>query len=549
MLVKKNNNFKGWGTLKTKLIDWPTFIGAFCLLLAVTLPLVLFPETGRTWVGVANTFMTQNFGMLYLAMGLGAFGFLIFVAFSKNGHVKLGREDEEPEFSTFSWAAMLFAAGIGSSILYWSVIEWVYYYQGPPFGVEPESTEAIQWATAYGMFHWGPIAWAIYTLPALPIAYFFYVRRKSVLKVSEAVRPVIGKWADGPVGKLIDILFIFGLLGGAGTTLALGTPMIAEGVNEITGIPVTLGMQAVIMLVCTVIFAVSSYVGLKRGIKVLSDLNIWLSLSILAFVLILGPTRFILETTFNAVGILLDNFFKMATWMEPFGNLGGFTETGFPEAWTVFYWAWWLVYAPFVGLFVARISRGRTIRGMIIGTMVYGTFGCILFFGILGNFGLYLHLSGAFDVIGYMDTYGPAATIIAIIGQLPFGKVVVAVFTFLAIIFLATTFDSSSYILASVTQKYVEGEPAAWNRLFWAFALCIMPLTLMFLGGLDTLQTASIVGGFPLIFIMLLLAWSFMRVSSKDIRASDEYESPTIHIKYRKKKRSPFDALKDQPPE
>lgn len=168
---------------------------------------------------------------------------------------------------------------------------------------------------------------------------------------------------------------------------------------------------------------------------------------------------------------------------------------------------------------------------MIIGTMVYGTFGCILFFGILGNFGLYLHLSGAFDIIGYMDTYGPAATIIAIIGQLPFGKVVVAVFTFLAIIFLATTFDSSSYILASVTQKHVEGEPLVWNRLFWAFALCIMPLTLMFLGGLDTLQTASIVGGFPLIFIMVLLAWSFMRVSSKDIRASDEYESPMIHIK------------------
>lgn len=165
------------------------------------------------------------------------------------------------------------------------------------------------------MFHWGPIAWAIYTLPALPIAYFFYVRKKSVLKVSEAVRPVIGKWADGPLGKLIDILFIFGLLGGAGTTLALGTPMIAEGVNELTGISVTLGMQAVIMLICTVIFAVSSYIGLKGGIKVLSDLNIWLALGILTFVFIFGPTRFILETTFNGVGIIMDNFFRMATWM------------------------------------------------------------------------------------------------------------------------------------------------------------------------------------------------------------------------------------------
>lgn len=157
---------------------------------------------------------------------------------------------------------------------------------------------------------------------------------------------------------------------------------------------------------------------------------------------------------------------------------------------------------------------------------------------------LYLHLSGTFDVVGYMAANGPAPTIIS---QLPFGKVVVGVFTLLAIIFLATTFDSSSYILASVTQKHVEDEPIVWNRLFWAFALAIMPLTLMFLGGLDTLQTASIVGGFPLIFIMFLLAWSFVRVSSRDIRASDDYESPTIHIKYRKRKKSPFDALKEKP--
>lgn len=161
---------------------------------------------------------------------------------------------------------------------------------------------------------------------------------------------------------------------------------------------------------------------------------------------------------------------------------------------------------------------------MIFGTMVYGTLGCILFFGILGNYGLYLHLSGTFDVVGYMAANGPAPTIIAIISQLPFGKVVVGVFTLLAIIFLATTFDSSSYILASVTQKHAEDEPIVWNRLFWAFALAIMPLTLMF-----------------------LLAWSFVRVSSRDIRASDDYESPTIHIKYRKRKKSPFDALKEKP--
>ena len=261
------------------------------------------------------------------------------------------------------------------------------------------------------------------------------------------------------------------------------SPMIAQGINSLTGIPANLGLKTVIMLLCTLIFAISSYSGLKRGIKVLSDVNLWLSIFLLAFIFIFGPTRFISETTFNALGILADNFFKMATWMEPFGNLGQFEKTSFPEYWTIFYWAWWLVYAPFVGLFVARISRGRTIRQMVLGTMVYGTIGCVLFFGIMGNFGLYMQLTGQFDAIAFMDANGAPATIIEIINQLPLAKFMVLIFTILAIIFLATTFDSSSYILASVVQKNVEGEPLRWNRLFWAFALCLMPLALMFLGG------------------------------------------------------------------
>jgi BCCT family betaine/carnitine transporter len=519
--------------MKAKLIDWPTFIGALILILGVSIPLILFPEAGEVFVNMANEFMTETFGFVYLFVGLAAFAFLLFVAFSKNGHVKLGSENEEKEFGTFSWAAMMFSAGIGSSILYWGMIEWAYYYQGPPFGITPESKEAISWSTAYGIFHWGPVAWAIYTLPALPIAYFFYVRKKPVLKISEAVRPVLGKLVDGPLGVVIDVLFMFGLMGGAGTTLALGTPMIAEGVHEVTGIPVTLGMKAVIMLLCTAIFAVSAYSGLQKGIKVLSDVNLWLALFILAFVFIMGPTLFISNTTFTSLGIIIDNFFKMATWLEPFGNLSGFEKTGFPESWTIFYWAWWVVYAPFVGLFVARISRGRTIREMILGTMIYGTIGCVLFFGILGNFGLYLQLSGSFDVIGFMNESGAPATIIAILHQLPIGIIIVPLFTILAIIFLSTTFDSASFILAAVVQKEVQSEPLRWNRLFWAFTLTLLPLVLMFIGGLETLQTASIVAGFPVIFIMFLLAWSFMKASNEDIMASKDYDSPTIHIKRR----------------
>ncbi|PKR78444.1 choline transporter [Halalkalibacillus sediminis] len=513
------------------LIDWPTFIASFVLLLAVVIPLVVFPEAGSEIVSDLNTFVSGNFGFLYLIMGLGVFFFLIFIAFSQNGHVKLGDEGEKPEFGTASWAGMLFSAGIGSSILYWGTIEWAYYYQGPPFGIDPSSQqlETIQWASTYGIFHWGPIAWAIYCLPAIPMAYFFYVRKTPVIKVSETLRPLFGRWSDTFIGRVVDVLFIFGLLGGAGTTLALGTPLIASGISSLTGLEDNMLMRTIILLVVTVIFAISSYIGLKEGIKRLSDINLGLAIFLLIFIFVMGPTLFIAETTTNSIGLILDNFFHMSTWTEPFANLEGFDETRFPESWTVFYWAWWLVYAPFVGLFIARISRGRTVRNVVFGTMIYGSLGCLLFFGIMGNFGLYLQVSGAFDVLAVLDEQGAPAAIISIINQLPLAKLMVTIFVILAIIFLATTFDSSSYILASVTQKHLEDdEPLRWNRLFWAFTLCLMPLTLMFLGGLGTLQTASIVGGFPLIFIMFLLAWSFLRASTGDIKADDQYRSKTI---------------------
>ncbi|TKD70019.1 BCCT family transporter [Pseudalkalibacillus hwajinpoensis] len=520
--------------MNKRLIDWPTFLGALSLLLLVTVPLVLFPKSGKEFVDKANEFITTQFGVLYLIVGLGIFFFLIYVAFSDNGRVKLGEEDERPEFNNFSWAGMLFCAGIGSSILYWGTIEWAYYYQGPPFGVEPGTKEAILWASTYGIFHWGPIAWAIYTLPALPMAYFYYVRKKPVLKISEATRPLIGKYADGPLGTVIDVLFMFGLLGGAGTTLALGTPMIAEGINVLTGIPVTMVLKTMILILVTAIFAISAYSGLRKGIKVLSDVNLILSIVLLLFVLIFGPTRFLVETTTNSVGFLLDNFFHMSTWTEPFNSLGPYEKTDFPESWTVFYWAWWLVYAPFVGLFVAKISRGRSIKQMILGTIGYGTFGSILFFGILGNYGLHMQLMGKFDVVSVLNDRGAPRAIIEIIGQLPLSWLMIFIFVILAIIFLATTFDSSSYILASVVQHEVEDEPLRWNRLFWAFALCLMPLVLMFVGGLSTLQTASIVGGFPLLFIMIMLGWSFMRASTEDIRASEHYEPKTFSLNYKK---------------
>ncbi|NOI81559.1 BCCT family transporter [Vibrio tubiashii] len=513
------------------LIDKPTFFGAIALLVAIVFPLILFPQQGADWIAIAKSFMTDKLGFLYLALGLGAFFFMIYVVFSDMGQIKLGDPDEKPEFATSSWAAMLFCGGIGASILYWGCIEWAYYYQSPPFQLEPGSEEAVRWAATYGIFHWGPIAWAIYLIPALPIAYFFYVRKQPVLKVSSALMPVLGEErTKGAAGKIVDVLFIFGLLGGAATTLGLAAPLIGEGLNFLFGIPQSTLSQVAVLLVCTAIFAYSSYAGMEKGIKVLSNINFWGAMGLLAFVLIAGPTIFMLETGLDSIGRMLSNFFVMATWAEPFGGYGSFENTHFPQDWTIFYWAWWLVFAPSMGLFVARISRGRTIKQMVSGSIFFGSLGCFLFFMILGNYGLSLQLSGEMDIVGILNTQGATKAIFSMLSALPMGTLVIAVFTILCVIFTATTFDSISYILASVVQNNVTEEPMRWNRMLWAFTLSFLPTVLMFLGGLSTLQTAAIVGGLPLLVISVMLMISAVRATSLDLRHQEDYVEPTINI-------------------
>ncbi|MGF1748747.1 BCCT family transporter [Vibrio cionasavignyae] len=514
-----------------KLIDKPTFFGAIALLFSVIIPLILFPQQGAEVISQAKLIMTDKFGFLYLSLGLAAFFFMIFIIFSDIGQIKLGDPDEAPEFKTSSWAAMLFCGGIGASILYWGCIEWAYYYQAPPFQLEPGSEEAVRWAATYGLFHWGPIAWSIYLIPALPIAYFYYVRKQPALKVSSALIPVLGeKHTHGALGKLIDVLFIFGLLGGAATTLGLAAPLISEGLNVLFGLPQNTYSQIGVLAVCTGIFAYSSFAGMEKGIKVLSNINFWGAMILLALVLILGPTVFILETGLDSIGRMMSNFFVMATWAEPFGGYGTFDNTHFPQDWTIFYWAWWLVFAPSMGLFVARISRGRTIKQMVAGSLFFGSSGCFLFFIILGNFGLSLQLSGQLDIVGILNTFGPTKAIFSMLSELPFAWFIILLFTVLCIIFTATTFDSISYILASVVQNDVTQEPMRWNRMFWAFTLSFMPAVLMFLGGLSTLQTAAIVGGLPLLIIAVMLMISAVKAATLDIRHQDDYVEPTINI-------------------
>lgn len=514
-------------------IDKFTFFGSIVFILAIVIPLLLFPEHGKAWVAEIRRVVTNNFGWGYLLFGVLAVLFVIYISSSDIGLIKLGNPEDKPEFSTLSWASMMFCCGIGASVLYWGVLEWVYYYKGPPFDLKSGTPQAIEWASTYGLFHWGPMAWVIYIVPAISIAYFSFVRKSPILKISQSLMPLLGeKFTKSNWGRLVDIFFIFGMIGGGATTLGFATPLITEGLHELFGTPVNLTMQLFVLLFTTVIFGFSAWRGLKEGIQKLSNINVFIAFIFLVFVLLVGATTFILNVGIESFGRSISNFITMTTWTEAFGGFNnvGFEKTNFPQDWTIFYWAWWLVYAPTVGLFIAKISRGRTIRQMTVGGVFYGTLGNILFFIILGNYGLYLQLTGSLDVVHTLDTQGATATIYAILNTLPIAKVAIAVFTVLAIIFTATTFDSISYILASVVQHEVDDEPKRWNRLFWAFTLSITPAILMFIGDLSTLQTASIFAGAPLIIIMTLVMISIVKAATYDLHYQPDYEVSTIHI-------------------
>ena len=505
---------------KEKIMDWPTFIGTVIVLLSAVIPMMVFPSASEKVITDINSAISNSIGSVYLFIGLAVLSFVLYIAFGRYGNVTLGKASDKPEFNNFSWAAMLFCAGIGSDILYWGVIEWAFYYQVPPNGAKGMTDEALTYATQYGMFHWGPIAWAIYVLPALPIGYLVFVKKQPVYKISQACRPVLKGQTDKFLGKLVDILFIFGLLGGAATSLALGVPLISSGIERLTGIDGdNMVIRSIILFTITVIFAISSYTGLKKGIQKLSDINVWLSFLLLAFVFIVGPTIFIMETTLTGFGNMMRDFFHMATWMEPFGGIRNRKETNFPQDWTIFYWSWWLVYAPFIGLFIARISKGRRLKEVILGTIAYGTLGCVLFFGIFGNYAVYLQISGQFNVVDFLNKHSTEATIIEVMHQLPFGSLIIVLFLISAFLFLATTFDSGSYILAAASQKKVIGEPLKANRLFWAFALCLLPFSLMLVGGeraLEVLKTASLLASVPLLFIFTFMMISFIITLNKD---------------------------------
>ena len=434
-------------------------------------------------------------------------GIMAWLAFGRYGKVKIG--DGEPVFSTLSWVAMLFSAGVGGSLLYWSVIEWAAYYTAPPFGAEPKSTNALEWATSYGMFHWGITAWCIYALPTIAISYSFYVRKIPYLRLSAAI---LGEKSNTSIwAKVIDFSFMIALIGGAGTSLSLTAPVISAGFSHLTGVERTPTVDLMVICLCIAIFGTSVYMGLEKGIKKLADANFYLSIILLLFVLIVGPTTFILMMGTESIGFMLANTIEMLTWTDAVDN------TGFVQDYTIFYWAWWLAYAPYTGIFVTRISKGRTIKQVILSMCAYGSLGCWAFYIVLGNFALDLELSNALPLASMIEADAFDA-ISVIFLQLPYGSFALGLFIIVTLIYVATTYDSASYTLASAATKELHaGEnPATWHRIFWAFALGILPIILMYIGGLKVVQSAVLLAGFPIAIASIFMVRTLLKSLRED---------------------------------
>jgi BCCT family betaine/carnitine transporter len=493
-------------------IDWPSFGTCVAIIAATGIFLAVSPETAGPVLQKLYDYIAIEFGVFYLLASVGAISFLIWLASSRFGNVKLGAEDDAPEFSQPSWIAMLFCAGVGAGLMYWCATEWAFYYESPPFGAEPRSTAAAEWASTYGLFHWGITAWAFYCLPAIAIAYPYYVGKKDKLRFSLSCNWFLHGKEQGPLARLIDFLFMIALIGGAATSLGFSAPMIAACVGWLLDIQTGFELEVVVMGICVGLFVLSVWLGLTKGIKRLSDINMYLALGLLLFILVVGPTVFLLKTSLNSLGVMTQNFLRMSFWTDPFD------KTGFVESWTVFYWAWWIAFAPYVGLFITRISRGRTIRQVIAGMLIFGSLGSWIFYMIIGNYALFLQLSGNLDFVGIMNSASGNAAIVATLETLPIAPLVIGVFAVVSIVFAATTYDSASYSLASGATLHLSAgdDPARWHRVFWAFALAVLPISLMFIGGLKTMQVVLLIVSLPILFVGVLMSVSL----AKSLRAA-----------------------------
>lgn len=499
-------------------IDWVLTLAPLGLIIVLSFVLFMYPSASGNAIEFLRSIFVGEFGSFYMVFGLSVFLVSIWLAFSRFGNVKLGNL-ERPRFNSFAWGAMIFTSTMAADILYWSLIEWAHYFGATPFGVENISLAQRQdFASTYPLFHWGPIPWSFYILPAVAYGYMMYVKKRNRQTLSEACRSIIGDHADGALGKAIDIFSIVGLLAGTATTFSLATPLLSLVVSTIFGIPQSTALTIVILGIIALVYTIAVMLGLK-GISKLANFCIIIFLALISIFLFFGPTRYIIESGITGIGKLVNDFFSMSTWMDPL-RVSGEGGSGFPQDWTVFYWAYWIAWFVATPFFIGKISEGRTIKQTIVGGFTCGLLGTFTSLIVFGNFGLFHQTHGNVDAAGMLAAgASPSEVILQVFQQLPISGIALGLLAIAMVAFYASTFDAITLVVAEYSLKKLEPgqEPPKYIRVFWALIFIILPIVLIFnQTTLNMLQTISIVAAFPLAIIMGIIILGFIKDLKND---------------------------------
>ncbi|HLR17354.1 MAG TPA: BCCT family transporter [Alcanivoracaceae bacterium] len=458
------------------------------------------PDGVQTVAQKALDATADDFGWLYLIVTSGFVIFTLWLGISRFGNIRLGPQDEEPEFSYGSWLAMIFSGGMGVGLVFWGVAEPIMHFSSPPFGIgEAKTAEAAQTGLRYAFFHWGLHQWANFAVVGLAIAYVRF-RHNSYGLISETFRPLLGKRVDRGWGKAIDTLAVVSTIFGVATTLGLGALQINSGLSRLTGIPYGVQPQMLIIAGLGVLFILSAMTPLNRGIRLLSNANMTLASGLLLFVLLMGPTSFIFSEMTQTLGEYLGNIIQMSLVTTPY------TSGHWVQEWTIFYWAWGLSWAPFVGSFIARISQGRTIKEFVLGVMIVPVTLSMLWFSTFGGSAIFFdlfHNTGIADAVAIEVPAG----LYEMLSQLPGGYYASIAAVLLVSMFVVTSADSATFVLGMFTSKGVLN-PTRFVRILWGALQLMMAGMLLLSGGLEGLRTVSIVAAFPFMLLMVLMAYS-----------------------------------------
>ncbi len=495
-----------------KRLDPATTIIPFAIILALCGIFVFYPEASTNALAVIRNFLGDTFGSYYLVIGLGILIVSLYLAYSPIGKITLGKPGEKPRYNFWTWGAMVFTCGLAADILFYSLCEWIYYAEEPhiaELGVQ-------EWANAYSIFHWGPIPWSFYAVLAAAFGFMLHVRGRTKQKYSEACRPILGRYTDKLPGKAVDVLAVFALIAGTATTFSVATPLLANCITALFGGTVTKWISILILLAVCATYTASVMRGLK-GVERLSNICMYLFGALLIYVLFVGgQTRYIIESGLTALGNAVQGFIGMSTWTDV-----GRTSS-FPQNWTIFYWAYWLVWCVAAPFFMGGVSRGRTVRQVIMGSYVFGVLSTIVSFIVLGNYGMGAQLAGKVDALGiYAATGDIYGTVIEIIKAIPVYPIVLVLIIFSMVAFYASSFDSITLVACQYSYRETTGMEASPKkmRLFWAVFLILLPIALIFSeGSMNNLQTVSIIAAFPIGLVIIMIIASFIKDAKNYIK-------------------------------